>query len=70
MRTESGLNRRGELRMIERAANQGWNPSQEARDRAVKLAADTLSDPHATPREKLAATRAMLAMENDNRRNQ
>ena len=59
----SDMKRRGELRMIERAVNQGWDVPDAERQRSIAFAAEVLDDPRATDREKLTACRVMIAME-------
>ncbi|KAA5540274.1 hypothetical protein FYK55_21855 [Roseiconus nitratireducens] len=61
MRTDSGLNRRGELRMVERAINQGWKTPPEQADRALRLAFEVLADDDASEREVLSAVRVVMA---------
>jgi len=56
------MKRRGELRMIERAINQGWPTPPAERERAIRLALDTLNDENATAREHSAAIRVVHAL--------
>ncbi len=62
------IKRRGEMVLIERAINGGWDVPEAARRKAVELVAEVMADPRATKRELLRASRLALRMEQDNMR--
>ncbi len=57
------LGRRGQLRMIQRAIEKGWNTPKAERIRAAELIAEILADENATTRERLRACEVGIAME-------
>lgn len=67
MRTKSGLHRRGELRLIERAIVQGWPVPSEQRKKAADLAVEVIRDETANERETLTAIRVLVRMGQANR---
>jgi hypothetical protein len=60
------MKRRGELMMIQRAVNQGWDMSAAEREKCLKLIQSVAADPNASDREILRATRIAMTMESHN----
>lgn len=58
-RTESGLKRRGELRLIEQAIRNGWPVPADQKRQSVRLMLDTLEDKNASDREQRTALRVL-----------
>ena len=56
------MKRRGELRMIQRAINQGWPTPPEEQRKAFELIMSTLGDDNATAREREAALKCLGAL--------
>lgn len=56
------MRRRGELKLIQQAILQGWNITAKGRHDAIALLNEVLSDPHATPRERLRACKLAVTM--------
>ena len=55
--------RRSEMKMIEQAARQRWQVSTEYRSQAVETLMKILGSVESSDREKIAATRALVAMD-------
>ncbi len=57
------MKRRGELKLIQQALNNGWEITPKGRDDAMALVTEVLSDPNANHRETMRACKILVSME-------
>lgn len=57
---------RSEARMLEQAARNGWKVPADTKERAVGKLDEIISDPELSARDKIAAIKALVAMNGQN----
>ena len=60
------MKRRGELKLIQQALNNGWAITSKGAANAMELVTEVLNDPMANPRATMRAAKIVLLMESQN----